>query len=182
MAKRSRTIWIAILALALTGHIFADSVTYRQIQQPQDPARPGTQPAKAEESQTHPPFVRLPDGRIVPYGPGIICEDDCVEPLTPTAFRSPAPRLWFIVPPLLAGGILCAVLCGSGDEGPEPTPTINLPPASPTPLPTTPPPAEIPEPGTMALVGLGLGAMLLRRRRKNINAKKHKDSETGLKA
>jgi len=130
-----------------------------------------SQAGAAQESPNHPEFVRLPDGRIVRYGPGILCDENCVEPVTPAAFREPGPRLWWIVPPIVAGGILCAILCRPGrDSQPQPTPTIIIPPspiASPSVSPTaspTPPPDEIPEPGTLVLLSLGIGAMLARRR------------------
>src|SRR5215216_4345607 len=35
------------------------------------------QAGTAQESDTHPEFVRLPDGRIVRYGPGIVCDENC---------------------------------------------------------------------------------------------------------
>ena len=130
----------------------------------------------AQESPNHPEFVRLPDGRIVRYGQGILCDENCVEPVTPAAFREPGPRWLWIIPPIIVGGILCAVLCRPGrDSEPQPTPTIIIPPPSPVVSPTVaatispgptapPPPNEIPEPGTLVLVGLGLGTMLARKR------------------
>ncbi|HMY71504.1 MAG TPA: hypothetical protein PLQ88_06695, partial [Blastocatellia bacterium] len=72
----------------------ADSITYRQLRQdqggrtatvasapkvvrtddPQDQnnSQQGQQAGVAQESPTPPEFVRLPDGRIVRYGPGIV--------------------------------------------------------------------------------------------------------------
>ncbi|MDX2039678.1 MAG: PEP-CTERM sorting domain-containing protein [Acidobacteriota bacterium] len=178
----------------------ADSITYRQLRQDQEgrirtvastPAVARTndqqgqapqqgqssqgQAGTAQESSTHPEFVRLPDGRIVRYGPGIICDENCVEPIAPAAFRGPGPALWWIVPPIVAGGVLCAVLCRPDDDvSPQPSPTIiipqptvqptaTVPPASPTP-PATPPPTQIPEPATVVLLSAGLGALLARKR------------------
>lgn len=129
--------------------------------------------ATAQESPAHPEFVRLPDGRIVRYGPGILCDENCVEPVTPAAFREPGPRMWWLVP-AISGGILCAFLCRGGDDSqPQPTPTIIIPPPTPAVTPSvtpslqpspTPEIPEIPEPGTLVLFSLGIGAMLARRR------------------
>lgn len=190
-----------LVCIAMTQAVFADSITYWQLRQDQDGrartiastptvARTGVQQEQqgqnpqgqagtAQESATHPEFVRLPDGRIVRYGPGIICDENCVEPIAPAAFRGPGPALWWIVPPIVAGGVLCAVLCRPDDDvSPQPSPTIiipqptvqptvqptaTVPPASPTP-PATPPPTQIPEPGTVVLLSAGLGALLARKR------------------
>lgn len=187
--------FVACLAMCgvLAQGVLADSITYRQLrqdqsrqtatvastpkvvhtsdQQNQGQSQQGQQQAGAvQESVTHPEFVRLPDGRIVRYGPGIICEENCVEPIAPAAFRGPGPALWWIIPPIIAGGVLCAVLCRPDrDTNPQPSPTIIIPPASPQPTATaapspTPPPTEIPEPGTLLLLGAGLGALLARKR------------------
>lgn len=185
----------------LVQGVLADTITYQQLRQDQggrtsttatapvatragDPPNSSKAPAtnatpqepRAQESPNHPEFVRLPDGRIVRYGPGVICDENCVEPVGPYAFRGPGRAFWWIVPPIVAGGILCAILCRPDDNNPQPTPTITIPPTSPTPTPVTPtpiptptatpPPAEIPEPGTLILVGLGLGTMLARRRKR----------------
>jgi len=132
----------------------------------------------AKESPDRPEFVRLPDGRIVRYGPGVLCDQNCVTPITPTAFRGPSPTVWWYVTPAAAAGVLCAFLCGGGDDT-QPLTTILIP--DPTPLaqptvsPTAPPsqpPNEIPEPGTLVLLGLGIGAMVARRR---MAARKTKD-------
>lgn len=166
---------IIMVVVAFQITTLADTVTYRQIRQSgqtpqlQQSQKPGeTQRPKAEESPTHPEFVRLPDGRIVKYGPGFICEEDCVDPMTPVAFRESGTRLWWIAPPLIAGGVICAILCRTGDEAPLTTPTVIIPDPSPSPMTSpTPPPTEIPEPGTIVLVGLGLGAMFAQKRRSN---------------
>jgi hypothetical protein len=147
----------------------ADQSSQQKTQGQQSAQTSGQQAGTAQESPNHPEFVRLPDGRIVRYGPGVLCDENCVEPVTPAAFREPGPNLWWI-PPVVAGGILCAILCRPGGEQPQPTPTIIIPPSpvvSPTAAPTvqpTPPPDEIPEPGTLVLLGLGLGTMIARRR------------------
>lgn len=182
--------------------VLADTITYRQLRQDQGgrtmttapiPAAARTnqqsqnpegqnpssqaQAPRALESPSPPEFVRLPDGRIVRYGPGVLCDENCVGPVAPAAFREGGPSIWWIAPPIAAAGILCAILCGGSDTASQqPAPTIPIPPPSPSPtnpvqptptvLPTaTPPPQEIPEPGTIVLVGLGLGALLARRRK-----------------
>ena len=193
---RGFVICLLMWAIAVQA-VLADSITYRQLQQDQGrqtaavasapkvartieqqdqqgQAQQNQQAGAAQESTTHPEFVRLPDGRIVRYGPGIICEENCVEPIAPAAFRGPGPALWWIIPPIVAGGILCAVLCRPDrDNNPQPSPTIIIPPPSPQVSPTvgpspppspTPPPTEIPEPGTLLLFGAGLGALLARKR------------------
>jgi PEP-CTERM motif len=195
---------LLICAIATQG-VLADTITYQQLRQETagrtspvastptvartgDPNPPGQTPQQgsaqapvAKESPAPPEFVRLPDGRIVRYGPGVLCDENCVEPVTPAAFREPGPRWWWIVPPIVAGGILCAILCRPGrDSEPQPTPTIIIPPPSPlsspgvtptvaatiSPGPTGTPPAEVPEPGTIILVGTGLAALLARKRKK----------------
>lgn len=149
----------------------ADGIPYSSIRPAksairQEPKKPeGQKPAEkpqepvAVESPTHPEFVRLPDGRIVKYGPGIICEEVCTEPVPPKTTtrrtRAGAP-IWFVVPPLAAGALACAILCGSGETTSRPP--IVIPPG-PTVSPTPPPPAEIPEPGTIVLLSIGLGAV-----------------------
>lgn len=184
-----------LLCCSVAPGVLADSITYQQLRQSrggravtvaslpvvarttnrqipqQDPT--GQAGGVAQESQSHPEFVRLPDGRIVRYGPGIICDENCIDPVAPAAFRGPGPSMWWAAPPIIAGGALCAFLCGSGgNEGtPQATPNIVIP-TQLTPTPTvgptigpTPPPQEIPEPGTLVLVGLGLSAMLARHRK-----------------
>jgi hypothetical protein len=114
------------------------------------------QQPRAEEGTAHPEFVRLPDGRIVPYGQGVICAENCVESFTETAHR---PRWWYFVPPVIAGGVICAVLCG-GDRSrdfprsnPTPFGTPTVPPLS------TPPTSPVPEPATLMLLGAGLAVL-----------------------
>lgn len=201
LRKFVRKISVFATCLAMCGVLvqdaLADSITYRQLSRGQDKQsvtvasttkvvrltdqqnqgqeqQNQQQSGTAQESQTHPEYVRLPDGRIVRYGPGIICEENCVEPIAPAAFRGPGPALWWIVPPIIAGGVLCAVLCRPDrDSNPQPSPTIIIPQVSPTATiaPQTSPspsptqnPTPIPEPGTLLLFGAGLGALLARKR------------------
>ena len=209
IASPLRCVIPCLLALCIIQQsIHADTVTYQQLRQdqsgrattvvsvpkvvrtkdqPQDqgqnpqaqqPAAP--QAGTVQESSDHPEFVRLPDGRIVRYGPGIVCDENCVEPIAPAAFRGPGPAFWWIVPPIIAGGILCIVLCRPDrDINPQPTPTIVIPASPqptittsptvaptilPSPSPSTQPTPDIPEPGTIILFGTGLGALLARRK------------------
>lgn len=111
-----------------------------------------------------PEFVRLADGRIVKNGPNIVCNENCVEAV-PLA-RSKVSRNWYILPPLLAAGILCAVLCRGGADAPiAATKTVLIQPSpSPTLAPNLSQPSQVPEPGTLVLLGLGLSTMLARRK------------------
>src|SRR6185369_7550953 len=98
-------------------------------------------------------------------------DENCVEPVTPSAFREPGPRMWWLVP-VVSGAALCAFLCRGDEESqPQPSPTIIIPPPPPTGTPTVTPTMqpspqvpEVPEPGTLVLFGLGISAMITRRR------------------
>ena len=184
----SRRILTSLLLGALLAQVaFADPITYRQLRQDAGAAftripvpavvadtttkrKQGGQNAgqdnqapRAQESPNHPEFVRLPDGRIVKYGPGVICDENCVEAVP--LGRARVSRNWYVLPPLLAAGILCAVLCRGGDAPAVVPPIVIQPSPSPTLQPTPTPPDEIPEPGTLVLLGLGLGALWARRKR-----------------
>ena len=183
MVRRTLTTWL--LCALLAQAVFADPITYRQLRpdvgaaftripvpttvadattkrkQGGQQAGQDNQAPRAQESPNHPEFVRLPDGRIVKYGPGVICDENCVEAVP--LGRARVSRNWYVLPPLLAAGILCAVLCRGGGEPGVTPPIVVQPSPSPTVVPT-PPPEEIPEPGTLVLLGLGLGTLLARRK------------------
>jgi hypothetical protein len=134
--------------LTLTLGFTAHSAPITQLQQ---------QPARAEAGEP-PEFVRLSDGRIVPYGPGIVCE---LSQSTPEQDER-RPRIW---PYLLVGGAViggvCAATCRRG--------TPAHPPMTPTtpPSPVTPgaPDMPVPEPGGFGLGLCGLLTLVSRRAR-----------------
>lgn len=174
-----------LLCSLLSRALIAGPVTYQQIQQDREKQLAGqstasTRPAGQEKQTQQPPsqprtgedipqFVRLPDGRIVAYGPGAICTENCVEPFEARAPNRP--RLWVWGIPLIAGGLI-AGLIGSGAIGggtvasvnvtPTPVPTVPVNP-TPTPLPSPTPSAEVPEPSTLILLGLGITVLMRRR-------------------
>lgn len=187
-----RILTSVLLSTLFVQMALADPVTYRQLRpegnaaftrvpqpaitdntipkqpqnQPQGSGNTQGQGGRAQESANHPEFVRLPDGRIVKYGPGIICDENCVEAV-PLA-RARVSRGWYVLPPLLAAGILCAVLCRGGSDAPAAQPPIVVQPSpSPTLQPTPTPPNEVPEPGTLLLLGTGLATLLARRKLKH---------------
>jgi hypothetical protein len=186
-----------LICCAIAQGAFADTITYQQLQRDQggrtlttaqaptvartDQNHQGqnqapsmtAQGSRAVESANHPEFVRLPDGRIVRYGPGVICDENCVDAVSPAAFRGEGPSKWWLAPPIAAGVILCIALCGGNSGNPQTAPTIIIPtptqPGTTQPSPSPgvspgQPPSEIPEPGTIVLVGLGIGVLLSRRR------------------
>ena len=116
---------------------------------------------KISESSDRPEFVRLADGRLVPFGPGVVCTDNCVQseafgPDDPTELRRAVSGLnpWLLAVPAIIGGVIaCVVLCRGGDKSAVLT-TIEPPHIVPPPIPT-----EVPEPATLMLLGLGLALM-----------------------
>ncbi len=194
---KSRLLITSILSVTLAFSAQASPISFAQIGDTQSGRTPNggsttpaptTTPEQATSSLTvesldHPEFVRLADGRLVPYGPGVNCSDACVESeVIPNGF----PRKWLIALPI-AGAAIVGVLLAT-DSTPRrfvdnttqpptenPTPTPN-----PSPTPgcqgsncNNPPPEPVPEPGTIALLGAGL-ALLGRRRVREVLRRKQK--------
>ena len=125
----------------------------------------------AVESLDHPEFVRLTDGRMIPYGPGVICSDACVESLAePQGF----PRKWLIALPLVGAAIVGVILATNSSRIPRTAVDSVIQPPTTTPTPTpvpvcvgdncsTPPTEPVPEPATLALMGAGLAVFSQRR-------------------
>lgn len=185
MLHRRLTTFLLCGLLAISAQ--ASPITWSQFQN--SSALPGsafTQDAAAGQSAsqssgtaeagTPPEFVRLPDGRVVPFGPGVICAD-----ASPTAEEvgGSHSRRWLIAIPIITAVVACAFLCRGSNRTrptpppfPTPTPPVGPPPPceappcrtpAPTPTPVctsgpcaTPPPTPVPEPGTLLLVGVGL--------------------------
>jgi PEP-CTERM motif len=197
-----------LICCVIVQGVIADTITYQQLRQDQGSRAFTTAPIpavartygetqnhkrlagvipstnSAMESSSQPEFVRLPDGRILAGGPGAACDENCIDPVAPAAFREESSKKWLIIAPIVAGAVICALLCRSSDgQGSEPLPPIAIP--TPNPFPPTNPnaggpfppssgdlPADVPEPGTLVLLGIGLGTMLIGRRRRSAQAAK----------
>ena len=89
-----------------------------------------------------PEFVRLPDGRLVPFGPGVLClQSESDEAVTHHS------RKWLIAIPIITAVVACAVLCRSNDRPREPRTNCVTGPCTPDSTPTpTPTPGTTPTP------------------------------------
>jgi PEP-CTERM motif len=164
-----------LLCLVLMVGVQAGPIGYQQIdQQAQQKTNNGNNaPAQPTGGESNPEIVRLADGRIVPFGAGVICSDNCVGA---DAIDAPFDlgkiagvrgiNPWLIGVPVAVGGIAAIVLLSGGNTT---TPAVITTDVTTLPIIIAPRdpivPAPVPEPATVALMGVGL-AMLAKRSRK----------------
>jgi hypothetical protein len=186
---RFRPVMTIILCGAMTFAAQAGSVSYDQIQAAQNVGQTQTSalvPSTSTdqitvESLEHPEFVKLADGRIIPYGPGVSCSDSCVgaDILEKEGFN----KKWLYAVPVIAGIAVVGVMLGSSDaslprtnvdgvtKGPD-TPVVPNDPNTPT-TPSNPSnpgqPQPVPEPATIAMMSAGIALMGRKKVREMIN-------------
>lgn len=130
-----------LFILALFG-VIRSSVYANPIQIMQDPIQPAT--------------VRLSDGRIVPFGPGVICKPEVCETI---GIETTIEKKWLAVG-FGSGAVLCAILC---------RPSGNPLPIAGTAISKGPDPVgvDIPEVSTLTALGTGLLAIAFSLRRRH---------------
>ncbi len=193
---KPRVIIIAMLSGVLAFGAQAAPISYSQIRSEQDIRQSVATNSNTvnkedtankvvnmtSESLDQPEFVRLSDGRLIPYGPGVICSDACVESEVIQPHRK-----WWIALPLIGGAVIVGALLAGNDstpirrsevgtttQSPSPTPTptpTTDPTPSPSPTPNDKQPEPVPEPSTIALLGTGLA--LIARKVKKIRAERN---------
>lgn len=189
-----RKIFGAVLILALLNlSVMADSIRWQELsravsrQEVWANSTPSMTSANSQGqiAQTQsaddgaaPKFVRLPDGRIVPFGAGVICTEDCVQDTEFEMAKTKRPILWYALVPIAIGGIIAVLASRGGDPvGPNGNPRLfdlpggtPNPTGTPRPLPSPNPNAQVPEPATMILFGSGLALIAQRIRKKKAEA------------
>lgn len=160
-----------LLCLVMAIGVNASPVTYQQVdQKAQNPTNKSATPQSSAQGTLPadnpvPDFVRLSDGRIVPFGPGLICTDDCIqtEAVSTDGLKAISLPLakglspWLLAPVAATGIVACALLCGGGSsQTTSPVlDTSNPPIINPPPTPG----ADVPEPSTLILLSLGLAGI-----------------------
>lgn len=154
------------LLLLLTFSVFAvvnaNPIAYTalgtsQIQQTQDKKKEPT-PAQAQiviqESTEHPEFIKLADGRIVPYGPGVVCQDICVKENVADYIITKSLKPYVITGTIALGATAAYFAFREG------APEVHTNP-NPGPGGEKPPTVDVAESQTLILLLLGLSPMLV---------------------
>jgi PEP-CTERM motif len=182
-----RSLLTIILCGAVASGAQASPISLGQIQETQNSGQSKTATSTSTttpnadqitvESLEHPEFVKLADGRIIPYGAGVACSDSCVGADIIERNNPGFNKKWLLAVPVIAGIAVVGVMLGGGDASlPRPTNVggvitgPNTPPVVVTPTdpntPTTPnnpsnpgQPQPVPEPATIAMMGAGIAMM-----------------------
>lgn len=129
-----KTLAAVVLAVSLSLGVKADPILWQQVersssqqptlvnssQEPASPAATGQVGQSSADDGVIPKFVRLPDGRIVPYGAGVICTENCVEGETFEQRTVRRPGIWYVTIPAVVGGIIVTVLATRGHDSLNP--------------------------------------------------------------
>lgn len=144
---------ILLLALLLSQSVFADPVR----------ALNGT------DQSTDPTMIKLSDGRMVPFGPGIICSRECSSGEQIVDGESFLSRYkWPITFGLIGAAVGGILLTKNGDTptlSPKNTTTPLIPASGTIGTGSSSIPNPVPEPATMLLLGAGITILVSRRRR-----------------